>query len=63
MVALVISVLNFVAVIKSFWQPMGAFNLPIYLLFAVTALFAAVSFLKTRRRVLYSRDHTEESQD
>ena len=62
-VALLISVVNFAAVVNSIWQPMGAFNMPVHLLFAVTALFAAISFLKTRRRALYYRDHPDEPDD
>jgi len=61
-VAFLISIVNFAAVINSLWQPMGAFNMPVYLLFAVTALFAGISFLKTRRRALYCRDHPDESE-
>ncbi|GBC81648.1 hypothetical protein HRbin10_00760 [bacterium HR10] len=58
-IALVIGATNLLALIHAFWQPMGVFNMPLYLLFAVTALWAAVNFLRTRRRALAYRDHPE----
>jgi len=59
LIALLISVVNVLALIHAFWQPMGVFNMPLYLLFAVTALWAAVNFSRTRRRALEYRDHPE----
>ncbi len=59
LIALVISAVNFLALIHAFWQPMGVFNMPLYLLFAVVALWAAVNFFRTRRRTLEYRDHPE----
>ncbi len=59
LIALIISAVNFLALIHAFWQPMGVFNMPLYLLFAVVALWAAVNFLRTRRRALEYRDHPE----
>ncbi len=58
-VALLISVVNLLALVHAFWQPMGVFNMPLYLLFAMAALWAAVNFLRTRRRALEYRDHPE----
>lgn len=60
LVALLISGVNLLALIWAFWQPMGVFQMPLYLLFAVTALWAAVNFLRTRRRALEYRDHPEQ---
>ena len=62
-IASIIAVVNFVAVVTSVWQPMGVLNLPVHLLFAVTALLAALSFRRTRQRALYYRDHLGEWDD
>jgi membrane protein implicated in regulation of membrane protease activity len=62
-IALIIAVVNFLAVITSLWRPMGVLNLPVHLLFAVTALLAAVSFRRTRQRTLYDRDHLGQEDD
>ncbi len=58
-IALLISVTNVIALIHALWHPMGALAMPLYLLFAVTGLLAAVSFRRTRRRALEYRDHPE----
>ncbi|HXF04509.1 MAG TPA: hypothetical protein VNM72_03740 [Blastocatellia bacterium] len=62
-IASIIAVVNFAAVITSVWRPMGVLNLPVHLLFAVTALLAALSFRRTRQRALYYRDHLSEWDD
>lgn len=62
-IASIIAVVNFVAVVTAVWRPMGVLNLPVHLLFAVTALLAALSFRRTRQRTLYYRDHLGEWDD
>jgi type IV secretory pathway VirB3-like protein len=57
--ALLISAVNIIALIHALWHPMGALAMPLYLLFAVTGLLAAVNFRRTRRRALEYRDHPE----
>jgi len=59
LVAILISAVNILALVHAFWRPMGVVAMPLYMLFAVVALWAAVNFWRTRRRALDYRDHPE----
>lgn len=61
--ALLISALNVLALIGTFWEPTHLLLLPLYMMLAVVSLWAGVSFLQTRSKLLSSRDAPRELED
>lgn len=61
--ALMICAVNLVAIVGVLWQPSRVLALPIYMMFAAVSLWACVSFLQTRSKVLYYRDHPDLGED